>query len=110
MKVLLLFCVIFFVVKISEIKIHHHQIISANHMAVNQCNWEWTTEQFLMMIEHNCNLVDWEKNCMDVQTTLWQACEDTMLIYTKISKECFKDLVLSLPRREMEFRAVKGPT
>ncbi len=37
---------------------------------------------------------------MDVQTTnLQQLCDDIMLIWTKISEQCFQHLVESMPRR-----------
>ncbi len=46
---------------------------------------------------------------MDVQTTnLQQLCDAFMTILTKVSEECFKHLVESMPRRIKAVLKVKG--
>ncbi len=51
-------------------------------------------------IEHLLDVVEREIHIMDVQpTNLQQLCDSIMSIWTKISEECFQNLVESMPRR-----------
>ncbi len=51
-------------------------------------------------IEHLWDVVEREIHIMDVQpTNLQQLCDSIMSIWTKISEECFQNLVESMPRR-----------
>ncbi len=54
----------------------------------------------LNTIEHLWDVVEWEIHIMDVQpTNLLQLQDDIMSIWTKISEECFQNLVESMPQR-----------
>ncbi len=63
-------------------------------------------------IEHLWDVVEREIRIMDVQpTNLQQLCDAIMLIWTKISEECFQHLVESMPRRiKAVLKAKGGPT
>ncbi len=63
-------------------------------------------------IEHLWDVVEREILIMDVQTTnLQQLCDAIMSIWTKISEECFQNLVESMPRRiNAVLKANVGPT
>ncbi len=63
-------------------------------------------------IEHLWDVVEREICIMDVQSTNRQQPRDAiMLIWTKISEECFQHLVESMPRRIKEvLKAKGGPT
>ncbi len=54
----------------------------------------------LYPIEHLCDVVEREIHIMDVQPTNLQQLRDAIMsIWTKISEECFKHIVESMPRR-----------
>ncbi len=60
-------------------------------------------------IEHLWDVVEREIHIMDVQpTNLQQLCDAIMLIWTKISEECFQHLVESTPRRINAVLKAKG--
>ncbi len=60
-------------------------------------------------IEHLWDVVEREICIMDVQpTNQQQLCDAIMLIWTKISEECFKNLVESMPCRIKAVLKVKG--
>ncbi len=60
-------------------------------------------------IEHLWDVVEWEIRIMDVQPTNLQPLRDAfMLIWTKISEECFQHLVESMPRRIKAVLKAKG--
>ncbi len=63
-------------------------------------------------IEHLWDVVEREIQIMDVQpTNLQQLYDAIMLIWTKISEECFQHLVKSMPRRiKAVLNAKGGPT
>ncbi len=51
-------------------------------------------------VEHLWDVVEQEIHIMDVQpTNLQPLCDAIMSIWTKISEECFQNLVESMPRR-----------
>ncbi len=63
-------------------------------------------------IEHLWDVEEWKIRIMDVQlTNLQQLCNAIMSIWTKISEECFQDLVESMPRIiKAVLKAKGGPT
>ncbi len=63
-------------------------------------------------IEHLWDVVEREIRIMDVQPTNLQQLRDAvMLIWTKISEDCFQHLVESMPRRiKAVLKAKGGPT
>ncbi len=63
-------------------------------------------------IEHLWDVVEWEIRIMDVQPTNLQQLHDAIMsIWTKISEECFQNLVESMPWRiKVVLRAKRDPT
>ncbi len=63
-------------------------------------------------IEHLWDVVEWEIRIMDVQPTNLQQLRDAIMsIWTKISEECFQNLVESMPQRiKAVLKAKGGPT
>ncbi len=63
-------------------------------------------------IDHLWDVVEREIRIMDVQpTNLQKLCDAIMLIWTKISEECFQHLVESIPQRiKAVLKSKGGPT
>jgi len=60
-------------------------------------------------IEHLWHVVEWEIRALDVHPTNLHQLQDAILsIWANISKECFRHLVESMPRRIKAILKAKG--